>query len=141
MAKKHKLAGARIDARTQLDVAEAVELIKSVAADTRVTGFKYNKKVRIHLTDEAAGELSFCVMHKYPILEFSAMVQPGPPTRVSTTVDSYATSQETLMLIPIAPKQLEGYPWYRQFMANLGAALSGRDPESTIEIIEREAAR
>jgi hypothetical protein len=68
MAKDHKYSKSRIEATTSLAVPEVMDLVKAVAADTTVSGFKYNNKVRLHLVEESDGELKFDVAHKYPLL-------------------------------------------------------------------------
>ncbi|MEZ0578910.1 hypothetical protein [Nocardioides sp. MH1] len=137
----HKYARARIEVRTSLPSCDAMTLATRVAEATRVTGWKYNKKVAVRLVETSPTRATFEIGQKRPLLVFDVHVgDVEQGSWLVSEITGYTTTQDTIGgFIPAGAKNMEGYPWYRQFMVNLAATVGSADPASTVTMVEREA--
>ncbi|MFD4443727.1 hypothetical protein ACFWPK_28535 [Nocardia sp. NPDC058519] len=70
-----------------------------------------------------------------PILSFELAIVAEPcQTPCRTTITSYTVTRDSFMFIPIAPKQMQGYPGYRAFITGFADVIRSQDPHATVLI-------
>lgn len=140
MGKKHKLSNSRLEFTTGLSSSEVLDVAEFVADETRVTGWKYNKKVRVTLSERSEKGAEFVIGQRRPLIIFELNTDGRDGKTVGvTSIEASEVSQSKIAgFIPAGPKVMEGYPWYLQFMTNLEAGLKAKDPSTRCQLIERD---
>ncbi|WP_305780306.1 hypothetical protein [Nocardia nova] len=135
MAKRHKYADANLAVDSGLSSQRIAELSKYVSENIKsgVTGVRFE--------GAGPGRTNFSVRgwgNHVEYLTFHVRISDAPHgATVRTRIDSYKTTQQTYMMIPISPKSMSGYSLYKRFMFALADAIRAEDPAATIAVTER----
>src|SRR5690606_1784252 len=99
------------------------------------------RKVRFEGASD--GETHFSIRHLGGVVEwmtFDVLIDASEGgSRVRTVIDRYVTSQATAMAIPVGPKEMLGYKFYRTFMHKLASAVAAEDPAARHTVTELTA--
>ena len=138
---KHKKQHSTLQATTSLDPDGAAQLVKHVGDSIKssIPGAAY-----VRFEGAAPGQLTFTVRgggHTWgggPVMSFIVKIErnAGGLTIVSTHIDAFRTTQQTVMFIPVSPKSLNGYRTYKRFADELATALRQQDPQSVATLTE-----
>lgn len=138
MAAKHKFQNARVTIKSSLPSAQLVDLARQVgeSVTSKIPGQGF---VRVEAV--APMSVSFSVRGLGGIVEqmrfnFNVLQNDGKCTGASEIV-MFKTTQQRIMLIPVAPKSLLGWAQYKRFAANLISAVKAADATATCEFVER----
>lgn len=134
MAKKpHKYAGSRLEMATSLPPMRVVELSQAVADEVRKVRFEGASSTMTH----------FSVRHLGGVVEwmtFDVSITPdGEGSKVETAIGRYLTSQAKAMGIPVGPKEMLGYKFYRTYMHALADAVRREDADVRHSVTELTA--
>jgi len=135
----HKLAGSYIVATTSCKLPDLLKLTEAVAGETVGTGLYRGAKARITVVGRNQGSLQFRIGASKAMMTFRVNVERAQGgSRLTSRITAFRTNQSMFLgLIPSGPKQLVGWNFYSNFMANLADSLYELDPEADVEIIEQ----
>ncbi|WP_405494492.1 hypothetical protein [Nocardia sp. NBC_00511] len=135
MSKRHKYAGSHLAISTGLPASRIAELSKYVGEEIKsgVTAIRFE--------GAGVGRTDFSVRgwgNHVEYLTFHVVISDAAHGATGRTViDSYKTTQQTYMMIPISPKTMNGYGLYKRFMTKLADAIRAEDPRADVAITER----
>lgn len=66
-----------------------------------------------------------------------SILDRGEVRGMSSRITNYKTAQQSIMFIPVTPKQLLGFGAYKAFMEKVSAAVKRADPSAQTEVRER----
>ena len=141
MASVSGYTDSHISIETALSLDRLIELVRSIAG-TKPTGLR-GGPARLELSSTSSDGALFSVLSLIGniCMKFKFM---GRNTADGSTGESriiaFRTTQEKLLgVIPVAPKQIDGYFLYKHFMTSLGRAVLLEDPNASVSVIERSA--
>ncbi|APA99957.1 hypothetical protein [Nocardia seriolae] len=137
MSRKHKYADSHFSIETRLSADRFAEITKHVGDSTKTL----LGTVRFEGADR--GRTNFSVRSMagfYELLTFHVTIHDtATGSSGRSHIDTYKTTQQTYMFIPISPKTMNGYVLYRRFMKDVRAAVLAEDSRALVTISERGA--
>jgi hypothetical protein len=139
----------RLVATTVLSPSDILSVVRQVVGDTKkgggvnVLNFSVlNMSARVNIAHEFPNRLALSITsldRRVELCSFSARVtEPDANGKTRLQIgglETYKTTQQrVLMLIPVAPASIWGYPLYKHFLDVVAAALSQRDPSASVSI-------
>lgn len=131
MPRTHKYGGATVTASTQLVIGEVQRLVVQVVDSIRWT--------RIAEQTEGATRVVVWSRFDQPLVVFTVHIWThGGRTNVRSVIDDYATvQQKAYFVIPIGPKEMIGFPAYKDFMERLARAVTTLDSGAHATVVTR----
>ena len=141
MSKPHKYANSHIKIDTRLSADRIAELTKSVGENTAAVGLNI-WRAAIRFEGAELGRTNFSIRGIGNFSEMIAfhvnIVDTPTGSTARSEIENYKTTQQTVMFIPVTPKDMVGYSAYRKFMNKLSEAVLAEDSAARISIVERE---
>ncbi|QLY28181.1 hypothetical protein H0264_22605 [Nocardia huaxiensis] len=138
MSRTHKYADSHFSITTRLSADRFAEITKTVGDNTKTIGVG---AVRFEGADR--GRTNFSVRSMagfYELITFHVAITDTPTgANGRSCIDTYKTTQQSYMFIPLSPKTMNGYSVYRKFMNEVRAAILAEDPQAQVVIAERGA--
>ncbi|MEV0252038.1 hypothetical protein AB0H76_36015 [Nocardia sp. NPDC050712] len=138
MSRKHKYADSHISVVTRLSADRFAHITKDVVDAAKTLGVG---AVRFEGADRGRTNFSVRTMAGfYELMTFHVTIaDTSGGSSGRSHIDTYKTTQQTYMFIPLSPKSMNGYSVYRKFMNEVRAAVLREDPGAQITITERSA--
>ncbi|WP_433522809.1 hypothetical protein ACQPZ2_37925 [Nocardia pseudovaccinii] len=136
MPRRHKYAESHFAITTLLSADRFAEITKQIGDTTRMLGVG-----SVRFEGAERGRTNFSVRSLsgfYELITFHVVIDDtayGSSGR--SCIDTYKTTQQTYMFIPLSPKTMNGYSVYRKFMNAVAAAIRAEDPRAKVTISER----
>jgi hypothetical protein len=131
MAAKHKYQNARLKVRSSLPPEKLVTLAVAAGegAANKIPGGSKVVVVESFPMSATFSVKSLGGMSEQMRFRFSVLTDNGTTTG-SSEITSFRTSQQKVMMVPVAPKSLQGWSQYRKFCESLSAAIRSADPSA-----------
>lgn len=134
MARPHKKAGAGVSVQTSLPVNQ----LQTICRDTAETCARMGSKIQVIAQSPSGMELQTSNMIGMMQNRFRVnFVDRGDRRGASTELTEYKTHQQTIMFIPVMPKQLAGLALYKSFIAQFAASVQKADGSAEVTIRDR----
>ncbi|MEU8897059.1 hypothetical protein [Nocardia sp. NPDC048505] len=136
MSRRHKYADSHISVATHLPADRFAQITKSVGDTAKTVGvgavrFEGAERGRTNFSIRAMGGF-------YELMTFHVAIDDaGGGSSGRSHIDTYKTTQQSYMFIPLSPKTMNGYSVYRKFMHEVRAAILREDPRARVTISER----
>lgn len=134
MAAKHKKSNATVEIESTLSADAVAALCQQLAPSVQGVRLEGATPGRVHFSIRGLGGFSELMTFRVDISD-----TPGG-SRATTRIESFKTTQETIMFIPVTPKSLVGYRSYRNFAVKLGEEVQRDDPSARSVFTERPVA-
>ncbi|WP_433599407.1 hypothetical protein ACQPXH_27700 [Nocardia sp. CA-135953] len=136
MPRRHKYADSHFAISTLLSADRFAEITKQVGDTTRMLGVG-----SVRFEGAERGRTNFSVRSLsgfYELITFHiAIADTAYGSSGRSCIDTYKTTQQTYMFIPLSPKTMNGYSIYRKFMNAVAEAIRAEDPRAQVTISER----
>lgn len=136
MSRPHKYADSHIRVDTQVTGDRFAEITKFVGDNTKIFGV-----AGVRFEGAEPGQTNFSVRSMAGFYELITFHVAITDTLLGSTgqscIDSYKTTQQKYLFVPISPRTMNGYSVYRKFMNSLAEAIIAEDTHARISISEQ----